>query len=30
MENWEEAWIIVAMIIVATLMIALATTHPGH
>jgi hypothetical protein len=30
MENWDEAWVLIAMIILATLMIALATAHPGH
>jgi hypothetical protein len=30
MENWDEACVLIAMIMLAALMIALATTHPGH
>jgi hypothetical protein len=30
MENWDEACVLIAMIMLAALMIALATAHPGH
>lgn len=30
MENWDEACVLIAMIMLAALMIALATAYPGH